>query len=84
MGYTLTTVPVGRAPVGTTTESVAEPEVSVAVSAAPDVTLPDTGVPYEEAATPEGGGASVVEGDDAPPDEATLALTVSAAEVTVR
>jgi hypothetical protein len=45
MGYTLTTVPVGRAPVGTTTVLTAEPDVTTVVSGAPAVTLPETGVP---------------------------------------
>ena len=82
MGYTLTAVAIGRAPVGTTTESMAEPDVTVVVSGAPAVTLPDTGVPYEDAAIPEGGGAVVVAGGVG--RGATLAVTVSPVDVTAR
>jgi hypothetical protein len=76
-------VAVGKAPLGTETVSVEDPEVAVTVSRVPDDTLPDTGVPYEEAAIPEGGGALVVAAGVAPPPEdATLTVTVSVAEVT--
>jgi hypothetical protein len=81
IGNTLTTVPVGKAPVGTATESVVDPEVSVVVSGAFGVTFPDTGVPYEEVATPEGGGAFVAGGL---PWDTTLAVTVSPVDVTAR
>jgi hypothetical protein len=82
IGYTLTTVPAGNAPVGTDTASVEDPEVSVTLSGALDDTFPDTGTPYEEAAIPEGGGALVV-GGVPPPEGAELAVTVSVSEVAV-
>ena len=84
MGYTLTMVPAGRAPLGTETASLDVPDVAVTVSGVPDTTLPETGVPYEVVAIPEGGGALVVVGGvvPPPPEDATLALTVSVADVT--
>src|SRR6202453_5042747 len=62
MGYTLTTVAVGNAPLGSVTASLEAPDVAVTVSGVPEVTLPDTGVPYEVGASPEGGGALVAGG----------------------
>ena len=83
MGYTLTTVAVGNAPLGTVTASLAAPDVAVTVRGVPEVTLPDTGVPYEVDASPEGGGALDAGGVvPPPPDDATLADTVSVADVT--
>jgi hypothetical protein len=84
IGYTLTTVAVGNAPLGTDTASVDVPDVNVTVRRAPDATLAETGVPYEEAAIPEGGGVFVPGGVvPPPPEDATLAVTVSVDEVTV-
>jgi hypothetical protein len=84
MGYTLTTVAAGKAPVGTATASLVVPDVSVTVVGALAVTPPDTGVPYEEAAIPAGGGALVVAGGVPPPLDATLAVTESAIDVAAR
>jgi hypothetical protein len=83
-GYTLTIVAVGKAPLGTETVLVEEPDVAVTVRGVADATVPETGVPYEVVASPEGGGALVVAGGFVPPPEdATAAVTVSVAEVTV-
>lgn len=83
IGYTLTTVTAGKAPLGTVTASFEEPDVNVTVRGAPDVTLPETGAPYEEDAIPEGGGALVTGGGVPPPPDGALTVTVSVAEVTV-
>ena len=80
-GYTLTTVPVGNAPLGTETASVEAPDVAVTESTVPEATLPETGVPYEVAASPEGGGALVVVGDVVvPPPGVEVDVVVAVAE----
>jgi hypothetical protein len=59
IGYALTVVPVGSAPPGTVIELVVLGVESVMVIGAVAETVPETGVPNDDAVTPLGGGAFV-------------------------
>jgi hypothetical protein len=57
MGYALTVVPVGSAPLGTVTELLVLEVERVMVVGVVAETVPETGVPNDDAVTSLGGGA---------------------------